>query len=56
MAQNDLIPGTAQGTSASCPFDQQQNMLQPTTEYSLKSAYTCQSALKVAGRRGGKHE
>ena len=29
------------GTSASCPFDQQQNMLQPTTEYFIKVCIFC---------------
>ena len=32
---------TPQCTSASCPFDQQQNMLQPTTEYFFKMCLFC---------------
>ena len=30
---------SSQGTCASCPFDQQQNTLLPTTEYLLKCSY-----------------
>ena len=33
--------GLLQGTSASCPFNQQQNMLRPTTEYFIKTCLFC---------------
>ena len=38
-ADNTANSADSQGISASCPVDQQQNMLQQTTEYILKCAY-----------------
>ena len=38
---SNLFVTSAQGTSASCPFDQQLNMLQPTTEYFIKMCLFC---------------
>ena len=37
----DPSRGNSQGTSVSCPFDQQQNMLWPTIEYFIKTCLFC---------------